>query len=91
MLIQYVCLAFYDNYPYLFSLAAIKCCLLVSPNNTEVESGDPSVNYYNTTIVYRCADGHDLMYGDMSRTCQSSKTWSGTAPTCRGKSGKVTE
>ncbi|KAI0232225.1 hypothetical protein LSAT2_017431, partial [Lamellibrachia satsuma] len=41
------------------------------------------MNHFNTTIVYRCADGHDLMYGDLSRTCQSSKIWSGTAPACR--------
>ncbi|KAI0235778.1 Sushi, von Willebrand factor type A, EGF and pentraxin domain-containing protein 1, partial [Lamellibrachia satsuma] len=61
----------------------IKCPPLMSPNHTEIERGDASMNQFNTTIVYRCADGHDLMYGDMSRTCQSSKTWSGTAPTCR--------
>ncbi|KAI0238242.1 hypothetical protein LSAT2_011135 [Lamellibrachia satsuma] len=55
----------------------------MSPNNTDVESGDPNAHVYNTTIVYRCAEGHDFMFGDLSRTCQSSKTWSGQTPTCK--------
>ncbi|KAI0231624.1 hypothetical protein LSAT2_018021 [Lamellibrachia satsuma] len=61
----------------------IKCPVSVFPNNTEVESGDLSAHVYNSTITYRCAEGHDLMFGDLSRTCQSSKTWSGQAPTCK--------
>ena len=69
-----------------YYLAAIRCPLLTSPNHTEVVSGDPYVNFYNTTIKYQCAKGHDLMFGDLSRTCQDSKTWSGSEPTCRGKS-----
>jgi hypothetical protein len=67
------------------SLSGIKCPILVLPNNTEVESGDPSAHVYKTTINLRCAMGHDLMFGDLSRTCQSSKAWTGDAPVCRSK------
>lgn len=62
---------------------------MISPNNTEVVIGDPDEHIYNTMIGYRCSEGHDLMFGDLSRTCQSSKTWSGEAPTCQGKSSLV--
>ena len=65
--------------------AAMKCPLLTSPNYTEVVSGDPRVNLFNETIVYACAEGHELIAGDLSTTCLSSKTWSGETPVCRSK------
>ncbi|KAK2192700.1 hypothetical protein NP493_25g07031 [Ridgeia piscesae] len=61
---------------------AIQCPPLETPNNTELFNGDPNQPYYKTTIEYRCAEGHDLMFGDLFRTCQNSKTWSGSEPTC---------
>ena len=67
------------------SLSGIKCPILVLPNNTKVKSCDPNAHVYNTTINYRCAKGHDLMFGDLSRTCQTSKAWTGDAPVCRSK------
>ena len=40
----------------------------------------------NSTASYICDEGHDLN-GDMSRTCQRQNAmWSGTEPTCTGKS-----
>ena len=67
------------------SLSGITCPVLVLPNNTEVVSGDPNEHVFNTEIECRCLKGCDLMFGDVSRTCQSSKTWTGDAPVCRGK------
>jgi len=67
------------------SLSGITCPVLVLPNNTEVKSGDANEHVYNTVIEYRCLKGYELIFGDVSRTCQSSKTWTGDAPVCRGK------
>ena len=38
--------------------------------------------YYNTSLTYTCALGHELSSGDAIRTCAASATWSGTPPTC---------
>ena len=68
------------------SVSGIKCPMLVLPNNAEVESNNQNAHVCNTTINYRCAKDHDLMFGDLTRTCQSSKTWTGDAPVCRSTS-----
>ncbi|KAI0229120.1 P-selectin [Lamellibrachia satsuma] len=59
---------------------AIKCPVMISPNNTEVVIGDPDEHIYNTMIGYRCSEGHDLMFGDLSRTCQSIVSCGPLAP-----------
>ena len=68
-------------------VVAIRCPALTSPKYTEVVSGDPSGNLFNETIVYACAEGHELITGALSTTCLSSKAWSGETPICRSKLG----
>ena len=38
----------------------------------------------NTTATYSCNNGY-LLIGESTRTCQSDRTWSNTAPYCAGK------
>ena len=35
-------------------------------------------------LFFRCAEGTDLVYGDLTRTCQSDGSWSGQVPLCTG-------
>ena len=39
-----------------------------------------------STVTYTCNTGYLRTAGSSSRTCQSSGLWSGTHPTCEGKS-----
>ena len=45
-----------------------------SPNQTEYD--------YNTNVVYSCDVGFERASGDLTRTCQADRSWSGTAPSC---------
>lgn len=36
----------------------------------------------NSVAAYTCATGYQSIVGDVSRICQSSGNWSGSAPTC---------
>ena len=39
---------------------------------------------FNSTAIYSCDTGYTLN-GGSTRTCQSDRTWSGSAPTCEGE------
>ena len=62
---------------------------------TVVSCGDPgSVQFttksgssfvYNEFVEYQCVEGYLHSGGNLSRTCQSDESFSGTAPICTGK------
>jgi hypothetical protein len=54
------------------------CGALTSPTNGTVSI--PSTTY-GATATYACSTGYTLS-GSVTRTCQDTATWSGTAPTC---------
>ena len=37
---------------------------------------------YKDTVTYTCNTGYELTSGDLQRTCQSNKQWSGNRPVC---------
>ncbi|XP_053393015.1 uncharacterized protein LOC123564401 isoform X2 [Mercenaria mercenaria] len=37
---------------------------------------------FNTTIEYACVDGYNHSYGDLLRTCNYTREWTGTLPNC---------
>ena len=70
-------------YSSLSELIAVDCGDLTPPSNGSVAF--TFTTFGNESIAnYSCDTGY-ILYGDMNRTCQSNGTWSGSAPTCRGK------
>ncbi|XP_035694888.1 P-selectin-like [Branchiostoma floridae] len=69
-----------------WSAAAPSCTKIVCPDlspplNGHVTGGTE----YGDTAVMTCDEGFSLV-GDVTRTCQDNKQWSGTQPTCQRKS-----
>ncbi|XP_019625813.1 PREDICTED: LOW QUALITY PROTEIN: sushi, von Willebrand factor type A, EGF and pentraxin domain-containing protein 1-like [Branchiostoma belcheri] len=63
------------------SCRKIVCLALPPPLHGQVTGG----NEYGDTAVMTCDEGFSLV-GDVTRTCQDNKQWSGTQPTCQRKS-----
>ena len=63
------------------SLTAVDCGSLPDPANGQFDHTAGTA--LGQTTNYRCNTGYNLV-GDITRTCQSSGNWSGTAPTCQG-------
>jgi len=46
---------------------------------------DKPRNTYGSTLIYDCDTGHELISGDLERSCGATGKWSGREPLCRGK------
>ena len=68
------------------------CPSLVEPTNGIITFSGESSGFM-TTATYSCDPGFGLSGGDSVRTCTGSTEnpgeWTGTAPTCEGKTEKV--
>ena len=62
-------------------VAVIDCGSLGNPENGMVSV---STTTYNSVANYSCNTGYNLT-GEMSRTCLDTGLWSGSEPTCTGK------
>ena len=63
-------------------IAAVSCPYPRSPSHGSL-SGDDFT--FGKKISYNCEPGYKIT-GSRTRTCTASGTWSGTQPTCTGKS-----
>ena len=70
-----------SNIDLLLSLTAEDCSSLPDPANGQVDH--TAGTSLGQTAQYRCNTGYNLV-GDSTRTCQASRNWSGSAPTCQG-------
>ena len=61
---------------------AITCPSLSAPSNGRVQIS--SGNGYNSVATYTCNTGYHLS-GSSRRTCQISRQWGGSQPTCTSK------
>ncbi|XP_052776697.1 sushi, von Willebrand factor type A, EGF and pentraxin domain-containing protein 1-like [Mya arenaria] len=64
-------------------ICTIKECLTPDPvDHTSITNAIPANYVYLNTITYACVIGYELSSGDLTRTCQDSTAWSGSAPNC---------
>ena len=59
----------------------VQCPALQIPDNGKV---DQTENSFGSTATYSCDSQYQLV-GDVTRTCQSEGTWSGSEPSCVGE------
>ena len=69
-----------QNHVFLF-MTAVNCGTLSNPANGQVSHNAGTT--YGQTATYNCNTGYDLM-GSSTRTCQSTRRWSESAPNCQG-------
>jgi hypothetical protein len=62
------------------SCAPVNCGVLSSPANGTVST--PGGITFGATATYSCSSGYTLSSGSMTRTCQLSGIWSGSAGVC---------
>ena len=62
-------------------LTALDCGSLPDPANGRVDHTAGTT--FGQTAVYSCNIGYNLV-GNNTRTCQATRVWSGSAPTCQG-------
>ena len=90
-LLQHLCLQYLWNIndnmndelqlSYVFlSLTVVDCGNLTDPANGQVKH--TSGTTFGENATYSCNTGYNLV-GDMTRTCQATGNWSGSAPTCQ--------
>ena len=63
---------------FLFS-TAVDCGTLTTPGNGQVSYSGRTT--FGQTANYGCHTGYNLR-GESTRTCQATKLWSGSEPTC---------
>ena len=61
----------------------VLCNLLTVPTNGSISYSNDTRDL-GTVATYSCDPGYEVM-GDMTRTCDSADTWSGTDTTCEGE------
>ncbi len=66
---------------FMFPHAAVDCGDLTNPDNGMVDTSSGTT--FMNTSTYTCTERYTLI-GPSTRTCQSTGTWSATAPTCEG-------
>jgi len=57
----------------------------VSCGTSPVVSHSSNVNTgtnYDDTITYTCLSGYNQTFGNLDRTCQADKNWTGSPPVC---------
>ena len=64
------------------TFTAIQCDKPENPLNGRAVYDSVS---YNSLISYECNYGY-MLIGDSVRRCERNKMWTGTEPTCKGKS-----
>ena len=62
-------------------LTVVNCGNLTDPANGQVIHTLGTT--FGQTATYSCNTGYNLM-GDSTRTCQATRQWSGSVPTCQG-------
>ena len=62
-------------------MTAVNCGNLTDPVNGQVNHTAGTQFEHNAT--YSCNTGYNLV-GNSTRTCQASREWHGSAPTCEG-------
>ena len=62
-------------------MTAVDCGTLTNPVNGQVSHSGGTT--FEQTATYSCNAGYGLV-GDNTRTCQATRVWSGSAPTCQG-------
>ena len=65
----------------MFIVYLVVTCAAPASVSDSTKSQEPPY-YYNDDLTYTCDPGYELSSGDSTRTCTSSGTWSGIAPTC---------
>ena len=65
---------------YFLIFAVVVCDNLTDPANGSVTH--TSGTTFAQTATYSCNTGYNLV-GDSNRTCQATRMWSGSAPTCQ--------
>ena len=73
------CINLHDNL--LPLILTVDCGNLADPTNGSVHHTTGTT--IGQTATYSCNTGYNLV-GDSTRTCQASRNWSGSVPTCRG-------
>ena len=66
----------------LFPFTVVVCGTLTNPVNGQVSHTAGTT--FGQTATYSCSTGFNLV-GDNTRTCQATRVWSGSAPTCQGR------
>ena len=69
-----------QNYLFIF-FTAVNCGTLSSPANGQVSHTGGTT--FGQTATYNCDTGYNLV-GSSTRTCQATRVWSGSTPTCQG-------
>ena len=59
--------------------SAVDCGTLPTPANGQVNQTAGTT--FGQTATYSCNTGYNLV-GDNTRTCQATRNWSGSEPTC---------
>ena len=72
-----------NNMCVFFSFTAVNCGTLTNPGNGRVSHTAGTM--FRQTATYSCNAGYKLL-GNSTRTCQATRLWSGSVPTCLGKS-----
>ena len=75
---QYQVRCMHMMYSYLVS-TAVNCGSLTNPANGRVSHSGGTT--FRKTATYSCNRGYNLV-GSSTRTCQSTRRWSGSTPTC---------
>ena len=70
-----------SNIATFFFPKAVNCGTLTNPANGQVTHTGGTT--FGQTATYSCNTGYNLV-GGSSRTCQATRVWSGSAPTCQG-------
>lgn len=60
--------------------SAIQCPFLEAPSNGFLTLSNRRC--FKSEVTYGCNAGYELYGGDMIRTCQQNRLWSGQQPSC---------
>jgi len=62
-----------------YFVAPVSCGALTAVSHA---SNTTAGTNYSDTITYTCIFGYEKIYGNLVRTCQANKNWSGSPPVC---------
>lgn len=62
------------------SIVTEKICS--NPGDGINADGSMGMLWYQDVKTYICWQGHDVVYGNLTRTCQTDGTFDGNTPTC---------
>ena len=70
----------YLQYMYMMYLTVVDCGTLSNPANSQVSHTGRTT--FGQAAIYSCDAAYNLV-GNSTRTCQATRVWSGSAPTCQ--------